>query len=96
MRDFDTVHSITNNMEYQFDVYMTCDAIISLVTRLRHTEYFEDPARLSGSIVQAEAYRKPILLYKDLAAVYQKFLTYVETQGDDHDSFSFGLARPLN
>ncbi|KAI2498593.1 hypothetical protein MHU86_15883 [Fragilaria crotonensis] len=90
------IHSIPNYSEYQFDVYMTCDAILSLVTRTGHPEYFEGPTRLSGSVVQAAAYRKPILLHKDLAAVYQNHLVHVETHGDDHESFSAGLDRLLN
>ena len=96
MRKFVTVHSIPNYTAYQFDLYMTCDAILSLVTRLGHSEYFEGPTQLSGAIVQAAAYGKPILIHNDLVPVYQKYLTYVETHGDDHDSFSLGLKRLIN
>jgi hypothetical protein len=95
-QSFLIIHSIPNYSEYQFDVYLTCDAILPLVTRTGHPEYFEGPTKLSGSVVQAAAYRKPILLHKDLAAVYQNHLVHVETHGDDQESFSAGLDRLLN
>ena len=90
-----TTHSTPNYTEYQFDLYMTCDAILSLVTRKGHPEYFEGPTRLSGAVVQAAAYRKPILVHEDLATVYQNYLEDVETHGDDYDSFTLGLGRLL-
>jgi hypothetical protein len=96
LQGFVTIHSIPNYTEYQLNVYRSCDAILSLVTRTMHPEYFEGPTKLSGSVVQAAAYRKPILLHQDLGAVYQNYLVHVETHGDDYDSFSVGLDRLLN
>ena len=95
VRNFVTHHKISNFMEYQFNLFMTCDAILAQVTPVRHAEYFNGSTKLSGAVVQAAAYRLPILLHKDLASVYRKYLAYVETHGDDYDSFSLGLERLL-
>jgi hypothetical protein len=79
LRRFVTIHSVPNFTEFQLDLYQTCDAILSLVTRAGHPEYFEGLTRLSGGIVQAAVYRKPILLHKDLVSAYQQHLEHVET-----------------
>jgi hypothetical protein len=91
-----TLHPNPNFTEYQYDLYDTCDAILSLLSRSMHPEYFEGPTKLSGGIVQAAAYRKPILLHEDLAAVYHDYLTHVEVHDDDPDSFSLALSRLLD
>jgi hypothetical protein len=79
LRRFVAIHTLPNFTEFQFDLYQTCDAILSLVTRAGHPEYFEGLTRLTGAIVQAAVYRKPILLHKDLVSVYQQHLEHVET-----------------
>ncbi|KAI2498594.1 hypothetical protein MHU86_15884 [Fragilaria crotonensis] len=96
LKRFVILHSIPNYTEFQLNLYRTCDAILSLVTRSGHPEYFKGPTKLSGAVVQAAAYRKPILLHKDLATVYHKHLVHVETHRDDYESFSAGLNRLLN
>jgi hypothetical protein len=64
--------------------------------RVHHPEYFDGPMKLSGGIVQASAYQKPILLHKDLAEVYASHLVNVETHDDDIDSFMVGFERLLD
>jgi hypothetical protein len=91
-----TLHPNPNFTEYQYDLYDTCDAVLSLLSRSIHPEYFEGPTKLSGGIVQAAAYGKPILLHEDLATVYQDYLTYVEVHDDNPDSFSLALSRLLD
>ena len=91
-----TLHSIPNFLEYQFALYMICDAILFLATRSGRPQYFEGPTKLSGCIVQAAAYRKPILLHEDLEFVHRSHLAQVETYNDDAGSFSMGFERLLD
>jgi hypothetical protein len=91
-----TLHPIPNFVDYQFALYMTCDAILALMTRSGRPQYFEGPTKLSGSIVQASVYQKPILVHKDLAQVYRDHLVHVETYTDDVGSFSIGFDRLLD
>jgi len=82
-----TLHPYPNFLEYQLELYEKCDAILSLVTRFQHPEYFKGSMKLSGSLVQASAYRKPILLHQDLADTYKEHLVETVTHEDDADSF---------
>ena len=90
-----TLHPNPNFTEYQLDLYETCDAILSLVTRFGHPNYFEGPTKLTGVVVQAAAYQKPILLHEDLADLYGDHLVHMETHDDDVDSFSVAFDRLL-
>jgi hypothetical protein len=95
-----TLHADPSFTSYQRSIYTTCDVILSLITRFQHPEYFQgETQKLSGGIVQASAYRKPIVLHRDLAHDYQAYLlndsTVVETHGDDVGSFAAALERML-
>lgn len=94
--NFVTLHPNPNFTEYQLDLYDTCDAILSLVTRFQHPEYFEGPMKLSGGIVQASAYQKPILLHKDLEFVYKEHLVNAVTHDDDADSFAVAFGQMIH
>jgi hypothetical protein len=90
-----TLHPNPNFTEYQYDLYQTCDAILSLLTKSRNSEYFDGPSKLSGGIVQAATYRIPILLHQDLAKLYKKYLHHVEVHDDKYDSFAQAFNRLL-
>ncbi|KAI2498592.1 hypothetical protein MHU86_15882 [Fragilaria crotonensis] len=91
-----TLHHIPNFVDFQFALYATCDAILVLATRAGRPQYFEGPTKLSGSIVQAAVYKKPVLLHEDLAHVYRDHLIHVETYNDGFGSFSIGFERLLD
>ena len=89
-------HSSPDFVPWQYDVFSTCDAVLSLLTRQNQSEYFEGKTKLSGALVQASVYQIPVLLHQDLAVVYEKHLGHVETHTDDPASFAEGMDRLLN
>jgi hypothetical protein len=89
------VHSTPDFLPWQYDLYSTCDAILSLLTRQNQSEYFEGKTKLSGALVQASVYQIPVLLHHDLAMVYKQHLRHVETHTDDPSSFVIGMDRLL-
>jgi hypothetical protein len=85
-------HGIPDFVPWQKDLYSTCDAILSLLSKQNQTEYFDGKTKLSGALVQAVAYRKPILLHEDLAAMYSEHLVTNIVEPHTDDPVSFGLA----
>jgi hypothetical protein len=75
---------------YQLRLSQTCHAMLAMLQRTTHPEYFSD--KLSGSIAQASAYHLPVLLHADLAKLYEKHLAKpLFVHGDDQESFNEGL-----
>jgi hypothetical protein len=81
-------HGIADFEEYQHKIATTCHAILSLLVSTTHPEYFSMDKKLTGSVVQAAAYRLPIVLHTDLAKLYERYVPDAITHGDDQDSFN--------
>ena len=88
-----TSHSIRNYVEFQRSLVQTCHAILSLLRPSTQSDYFTGTKKLSGSIVQAAAYKLPIVLHHELAKVYQSHIADTVTHGDDQESFNDAIRR---
>lgn len=62
-----SIHRVKDMIDFQRLVYDTCDAILCLVTKDSQPNYFDDKQKLFGSIVQAVAYKRPLVIHEDLA-----------------------------
>jgi len=79
---------VTKTNITQFDVYQRrvaekCDALLALVDRVSHNEYFVD--QLTGTVPQASAYNIPIVIHEDLAAQYGQYLPEIYETHEDHN-----------
>jgi hypothetical protein len=91
-----TFHSKPDFIPWQHDLDDTCDAILSLLLRQNQTDYFAGgKTKLSGGLVQASAYRKPIVAHEDLAEMYKAHLVEVQTHTDDPATFVAAMDRLL-
>jgi len=87
-------HIIAEFVAYQENIYDTCDAILSLLTRTHQPQYFINETKLSGNLVQASAYQLPVVVHEDLAnGGYRQLLSMIETHTDDADSFVSAVDR---
>ena len=91
-----TSHSIGNYVEFQRSVVQTCDAIMPLLRPTTQPDYFTGAKKLSGSIVQAAAYKLPIVLHHDLAKLYESHIVDTVTHGDDQESYNDAIQRLLH
>jgi hypothetical protein len=87
-----THYRIEDYEEYQAKIATDCQAILALVLPSTQPDYFSNEKKLSGSVVQAAAYRLPIVLHTDLAKLYDRYIPDVITHGDDQESFNEALA----
>jgi hypothetical protein len=90
------VHSVPGFQAFQERLVHTCHAIVSMLQPSANPDYFHGSRKLSGSIVQAAAYRLPIVLHHDLARLYQGHLAFVEPHGDDQSSFDEAVQRMIH
>ena len=83
-------------VEYQRQVATGCDVILALVDRTKNGDYFTR-SKMTGSVVQASAYKHPFVVHKDLVKVYGKYLKdqVVESHTDDPDTFAAALTTLL-
>jgi hypothetical protein len=86
-------YGIADFEEYQHKIITTCHAILSLLVSTTHPEYFSMDKKLTGSVVQAAAYRLPIVLHTDLAKLYERYVPDAITHGDDQESFNDAIQR---
>lgn len=78
-------------------VYDLCDVILGLLTKNHTPDYFDGPKKKqSGSMLQAIAYQRPMVLHEDLAEPYKHHLTDIEVHNDDPDSFVGAMDRILD
>ena len=83
-------------LDYQLQVATGCDVILALVDRNKNGDYFTK-SKMTGSVVQASAYKHPFVVHKDLLTVYGEYLKdqVVETHTDDPQTFVDALTRLL-
>jgi len=99
---FEKYHVPTNQsapysyVDYQQQVATGCDVILALVDTKKNGDYFTK-SKMTGSVVQASAYKHPFVVHKDLDTVYGEYLKdqVVETHTDDPDTFVAALTRLL-
>jgi hypothetical protein len=78
-------------------VYDLCDVILGLLTQDATPDYFDGPKKKqSGSMLQAIAYKRPMILHEDLTEPYRHHLTDIEVHNDDPDSFVNAMDRILD
>lgn len=77
-------------------VYDLCDVVLALIARETQPDYFSGPKKKqSGSMLQAIAYQRPMVLHEDLAEPYRAQLAHIETHNDDAESFALAMDRML-
>jgi len=80
-------NNLTDFVAYQTAVFETCDAVLALVDRISHPEYFGD--QLTGTVAQSNAYNIPIVIHEELADLYRDSLPELyATHGDDNATFA--------
>jgi hypothetical protein len=84
-------------VDYQRQVATGCDVILALVDRKHNGDYFTR-SKMTGSVVQASAYKHPFVVHKDLHDVYGQYLKdqIVETHSEEPESFAAALTRLLD
>lgn len=96
---FFSAHMEPSFVSYQRMVYDKCDVVLALITKSIAPFYFPGSAKkkLSGSIPQAIAYGRGIVIHKDLALLYKKHLEEipVETHDDSPASFAKAMDRMI-
>jgi hypothetical protein len=78
-------------------VHELCDVVLGLLTRDTTPDYFDGPKKKqSGSMLQAIAYNRPMVLHEDLAEPYRAYLSDIETHNDTAESFSSAMDRTID
>lgn len=89
---YDTASFLT----FERMVFDLCDVVLGLLTRDITPDYFDGPKKKqSGSILQAIAYHRPMVLHEDLAGPYRAYLSEIETHSDDAESFAKAVDRTI-
>jgi len=99
---FTSYGDIIDYTKYQRLVYDVCDVVLGLMTIRATPNYFvssESKKKLSGTMSQAIAYQRPMVLHEELADLYSKELSnstiVVETHNDTMESFVHALDRMI-
>lgn len=89
-------HITPNFVPYERIFYDVCDVVLGLLTKKTTPAYFDaGKQKLSGSILHAIVYKRPMVLHEELASRFQKHLTDVETHADDGQSFVAAMDRMM-
>jgi hypothetical protein len=83
-------------LDYQREVATGCDVMLALIDQQRNSPYFTRSV-MSGTMVQASAYKHPFVVHNHLAKVYGEYLKeqLIETHTDDPNTFVDALEKML-